>query len=723
MRYGLRAFALVLVGISLAVLPTSSPATTFTLETIASPIMPVQDLVFLTVDRGSIALDAAGNPHVAYPDALVPELKYAVKSGGVWTIEAVAPSGGDPIDDLPKMAPSIAIDAFGNPHIAFYDSPTASLRYASKSAGVWTIEVVDASGNVGLVPSLALDAAGNPHIAHYDQANFDLKYSTKSGGVWVNETVDSDGIVGGGAKLALDALGNPHISYPDFTDATLRYATKSGGSWSFEALFTTTVGSAILNDIAIDSSGRPHISYHRAVGGDLYYTFKSGGVWTTEAVDVVGSVGADNSIQLTSSGAPRISYRDLTNRNLKFASKVGGSWVVEVVDAPGATGYRSDLALDAFGNPRIVYLDLTNLSVRYASAEASGGFVSGSVLAGCPSPGTSLAGVTVDAFEVGSMNLSGTATTDATGNYTLGPLAPGDHNIVMVTPLGYTASPHEQVVSVTNGTTATLDFALQCVPPSGDVRSVGFWKHQTGVAVSGKGSGAVVDGATLCGYLDLVAQHFNSNDVNPVVVYVPPVSGDCDDKLLVASTLLNLQGSVEMRDRARQQLLALLLNVASGRLGTMSVISADGATASQAITYCDNLIDSPAGDYERAKTIADDINNGRIVPAGMIPLTTTQIAYRRGLALRTFTMTDNPGPGGRTFHFTMADRATVRLSLYDVAGRLVSKIIDGPMDAGPQTVAWNGTADRGTPAANGIYFARLETADGSRTLKVVQLAR
>jgi hypothetical protein len=149
--------------------------------------------------------------------------------------------------------------------------------------------------------------------------------------------------------------------------------------------------------------------------------------------------------------------------------------------------------------------------------------------------------------------------------------------------------------------------------------------------------------------------------------------GDCADKLDIAIALLNLQGPVSMEDRASA--LWRSPKVASGRLGTMTVISQDGATVSQAITYCDNLIDSPTGDYERAKTIADTINNGQVVTAGLIPLSTAQIAYQRGLAQRSFRVSA-PGGGSRTFSFTMGESGPVRLHVFDVAGRLVAKLLD-----------------------------------------------
>src|SRR5207247_3014922 len=82
-------------------------------------------------------------------------------------------------------------------------------------------------------------------------------------------------------------------------------------------------------------------------------------------------------------------------------------------------------------------------------------------------------------------------------------------------------------------------------------------------------------------------------------------------------------------DRAKQQLIALLFNTVSGKILQTDVVSADGATLSQAITYCSELIDdgNPAND-ETAKTIADTINNGQIVPAGVIRVSTPIITYR-----------------------------------------------------------------------------------------------
>lgn len=265
---------------------------------------------------------------------------------------------------------------------------------------------------------------------------------------------------------------------------------------------------------------------------------------------------------------------------------------------------------------RAADLDVTTGTLSFGFVTATGpvfnveqvGSVSGVVLANCPSLGTGLIGVAVDAYEVGSGDLVDSAVTDNSGIYQIHSLASGDYTITIVTPLGYTAAADEITVSVGGGAVAVADFSLTCVDIIANSRTIGFWKHQLGVALGGKGKGQV-DAATLCSYLDMIAGHFNSNEINQVIVYVPPLSGVCSDKLQVAKDLLNLKGNVSLTARAKQQLTALLLNVAAGYISQTEIISADGATVSQAITYCDNLIDESSGDHEKAKSICDDINN------------------------------------------------------------------------------------------------------------------
>jgi hypothetical protein len=403
---------------------------------------------------------------------------------------------------------------------------------------------------------------------------------------------------------------------------------------------------------------------------------------------------------------------------------VDSSWPVDgapVSTAPGDQFISAAAVSDGAGGAIAAWFDgrTSPHSGLYAQRILASGVlpttfsVSGHVRASCPAPNTGLLGVTVDAFQVGSGDLVATAATDNTGAFTLSNLGLGsDYTITVVTPLGYSGA----VVEIpANGCSGPIDFSLSCLTATGTPRSMGYWKHEVGVATGGNGH-ADFSAAALCSYLDAIAAHFNNNLINQVIVYQPPVSGLCADKLVVARNLLNLQGSVAMVVRAKQQLMSLLLNVAAGQIAQTKVISADGATVSQAITYSDNQIDLPAGNHERAKTICDMINNGELVPAGMIPLSTQNIEYAgKSLAFGV----SHPANGILDFHFSLTSSGPVELSLFDVAGRIVDRLVDGPLTAGPHTARWSAAGNLG----NGLYFARLKTRSGEQTLKVIALER
>jgi hypothetical protein len=289
------------------------------------------------------------------------DLKYAVKSGGVWSIETVDATG-----DVGRHT-SLELDGQGNPHIGYYDGTNWNLKYAVKSGGVWSIETVDATGMMGRYASLELDEQGNPHISYYDETNNDLKYAAKSGGTWSIETVDATGDVGYYASLELDGQGDPHIGYHDGTNWDLKYAVKSGGVWSIETVDATgNVGSDA--SLELDGQDNPHISYQDAGSMDLKYAVKSGGVWSTETVDATGNVGLYTSLELDGQGDPHIGYHDGTNGDLKYAVKSGEVWSTETVDATGNVGKNASLKLDGQGNPHISHYDWTNDDLKYASS-------------------------------------------------------------------------------------------------------------------------------------------------------------------------------------------------------------------------------------------------------------------------------------------------------------------------------------------------------------------
>ncbi len=63
----------------------------------------------------------------------------------------------------------------------------------------------------------------------------------------------------------------------------------------------------------------------------------------------------------------------------------------------------------------------------------------------------------------------------------------------------------------------------------------------------------------------------------------------------------------------------------------------------------------------------------------------------------------------------------VTIRLFDVAGRLVRTLVDGPEMPGRKEVRWDGRDERGASVASGVYYCRLEAAGFETTRKMTLL--
>lgn len=79
----------------------------------------------------------------------------------------------------------------------------------------------------------------------------------------------------------------------------------------------------------------------------------------------------------------------------------------------------------------------------------------------------------------------------------------------------------------------------------------------------------------------------------------------------------------------------------------------------------------------------------------------------------------NPFRVGTAFTFSLPHAGEARVTVHDAAGRLVEVLADGFHEAGTHRAAWEGRSAGGTAVASGVYFVRLDAADGSLTRKVV----
>ncbi len=322
-----------------------------------------------------------------------------------------------------------------------------------------------------------------------------------------------------------------------------------------------------------------------------------------------------------------------------------------------------------------------------------------------------------------SNELVASTITASDGSYTFANLPPDAYTVSISTPIGYEDPGDQTAVSGT-----PVNVALVCQESQNSPLTIGYWKHQANAWLVGKGK-AQVPYTTFLGYLDAVTAHFAENPLHPVSVYTLSAATPAQTKLETAQEILTVNGGKNMELRARQQLMALLLNVVSLSIGQNAAISSDGSTVSQAITYCWDLIaNGDPSDDVIADGIADEINNGHMVASGLIPPLTPSYTYGdpaiglRQLPDHTALLPGYPNPvraGGTTIRFRMAEAGPARLDVFDVQGRRVQTLVDGNAPAGETLLQWDGRSSGGAFLANGLYFYRLTTASGVFTQKLL----
>jgi hypothetical protein len=78
--------------------------------------------------------------------------------------------------------------------------------------------------------------------------------------------------------------------------------------------------------------------------------------------------------------------------------------------------------------------------------------------------------------------------------------------------------------------------------------------------------------------------------------------------------------------------------------------------------------------------------------------------------------TPNPFAVRTTIHFTASRSAVARLAVYDLLGREVAVLVDGPVEAGPHAAAFDGAS-----LPSGVYVWRLEAGGRTRTGRLTLL--
>ena len=81
----------------------------------------------------------------------------------------------------------------------------------------------------------------------------------------------------------------------------------------------------------------------------------------------------------------------------------------------------------------------------------------------------------------------------------------------------------------------------------------------------------------------------------------------------------------------------------------------------------------------------------------------------------------NPFNPVTTIRYSVGGTGRVELGVYDVGGRLVTRLVNATQPAGIYNVSWDGRDERGSQVSSGVYFYRLRTPGSAQTRKMVLL--
>lgn len=100
----------------------------------------------------------------------------------------------------------------------------------------------------------------------------------------------------------------------------------------------------------------------------------------------------------------------------------------------------------------------------------------------------------------------------------------------------------------------------------------------------------------------------------------------------------------------------------------------------------------------------------------------SDVSFEGGLPLATALRGALPNPFNprTTIRLTVAEpRDRLELSVFDISGRLVRRLMEGPVAPGTYNVTWDGRSDAGRDVPSGLYFARMKTRDIEQSTKLL----
>ena len=81
----------------------------------------------------------------------------------------------------------------------------------------------------------------------------------------------------------------------------------------------------------------------------------------------------------------------------------------------------------------------------------------------------------------------------------------------------------------------------------------------------------------------------------------------------------------------------------------------------------------------------------------------------------------NPFNPSTTIPYELPEVSSIKIDIYDLAGKKIRTLVNNNVEAGFHTCVWNGKNDKGEKIAAGVYIVSMKTRSLFQTRKIVFL--
>ena len=230
----------------------------------------LKDLTATNSNGTDVAVGADGSLHVVWT---APNGVWYAKGPDGFTAEQLYDYGFSLKQAGPIGSPSVAVDADGNPWVAYTTNASGQeVRVVTPDGDKWSTDTVfsipQCAGCPQPGPTKIAVTPNGPVVAFVDTSSGEVDLARMDGNAWTVETV-ADGATGQGLDLTVDADGNPILSY--FTEENLEVAAwvPEGAQWRTASVSPAPAGLADAKGgnvtptagVAVDDAGTIYVTW------------------------------------------------------------------------------------------------------------------------------------------------------------------------------------------------------------------------------------------------------------------------------------------------------------------------------------------------------------------------------------------------------------------------------------------------------------------------------